>query len=154
MSQDQVTTDGGQTRLTAIARNIDLVLYKSWKASTEREVLTTKRLLFLTWQGWERSRQQELFDVEFQDGIGRPITEPPAVVNVPGYLSAEHYIAMFPLPPENDPAVRTQSMRMKYGFGSGELVAGRNWISFLIAGAILLIAIAVVGYLLVPLLLA
>ena len=74
------------------------------------------------------------------------------MVNVPGYLSAEHYIAMSVIPPADNPAVKTQSMKMTYGFGSGELIAGRNWITFFIAGAILLLAIAVVGYLLWPLL--
>lgn len=133
-------------RHTLSVTNIDFIAYKEWKASAKREENIEKHFLWWSWMGWEKSGDPISFNIECQDDIGRPIQIPPTVSRKEGYFSSKCFAAFTAQPPEGETVSSISSMRMTYSFNNEdyELVTGRNWITYAIAIAVIIIAVVVI----------
>lgn len=146
----------GTIRHTAKATNLDFIAYKSWKASMTKEELVTKNFLWWTYQGWEKTGTPLGFTPQWQNGIGVIINASPIINSSTGYFSADelYFWSMTAAPPDNEAVSSIASMRMDYEFNGEkfDLVEGKNWITYISAGIVILAIIAVVGYLVLPVL--
>jgi hypothetical protein len=144
MATEQVIN--GDVRHTATATNLDFIFFKSWTAKVEREVRETTTIFFVTWEGWRHSGNAQIGSAEFQDDLGQLVLDPPVVKNEDGLHEISHSAGSAPTPVSDDmPAGRIKSMKMTYGFGKGELVEGRNWLTFIATGVVVLLALLVFG---------
>ena len=149
MATDQVLSDNGNVRHTATASNLDFIFFKSWSAKIGRQEKETASFLFMTWTEWRHRGNIDITSVEFHDELDQPVTNPPpSDVHSPGVHEISYHAGSAPLPvADTEPAARTKSMRMTYPFGKGELTEGRNWVTFIGTGIVILGALLIFGLL-------
>ena len=143
MPSRQHFESSGSIRHTAVARNIDFIVYKSWKCSMKREEQVTHSFLGFEWKAWEKAGNELGFTAQWQDGSGTLVSAAPIAVNETGYRSAEHLLFFAGSPPEEETVTNIDSMRMTYGFGGDrfELVEGKNWVTYSLAIGVLILLI-------------
>jgi hypothetical protein len=138
---------GGNVRHTVRAESLDFIAYKSWKASSEREVKHTHDWLGWKWDTWDRSGRSLDFTAIFVAGDGSQLPNPARTAST-GYQSEEQWAWFSGAVPSDQAAAQVEGLTVDYNFDGKAftLTVGRNYVTLVIAAVVIIVALLVFGF--------
>jgi hypothetical protein len=135
--REHIEQNNPNVRHTFRAENIDLVGWKSWKVSSERQV---RQVGFLGWESWNRAGAARDFTAVFVLADGSQLTPNPARQIETGYAYEEW--SGFGIGP---PEWGVEGLDVTYEFEGQRfpLEEGKNWITIVVTLVVLFAIIAV-----------
>lgn len=124
-------------RHTFRAENLDFIGWKSWKASSERQV---REVGLFGWESWNRAGAGRDFTAVFVLADGTQLAPQPARQTETGYASEEWSgVGLGP------PAWGVEGLDVSYQFEGQtfELKEGKNWVTIVVTAVIVLFVVIV-----------